>query len=273
MPSSNAPVTGTQADEALVRLVAQRFEAYAGSFHDDQGDGFAYTLKMAHTKRVLALAETICAEEALPREVTLAARLGAQLHDVGRFPQYRQYRTFRDADSANHAALSVTHILREKLLDGAPAHIRRLALGAVYLHNKRALPHLASPALRDAARVVRDSDKLDIYSVMIAHFAQKNPKHPEVALNVIDAPEKYTPAVLDALLGREHGDYRSIVYINDFKLMTIGWLYDLNFRASCRLLHERGYLETLFATLPGDEKVRRFHGQIAADLAERLERA
>lgn len=273
MPPSAEPLTGMQADQALVRLVAQRFEAFAGSFLDDQGDGFAYTLKMAHTKRVLALAETICAEEALPPDVALAARLGAQLHDVGRFPQYRRYRTFRDADSANHAALSVTHILREKLLGGVPAHIRRLALGAVYLHNKRELPRLASSALRDAARVVRDSDKLDIYSVMIAHFSQKNPKHPEVALNVIDEPDKYTPAVLDALLGRKHGDYRTIVYINDFKLMTIGWLYDLNFRASCRLLNERGYLETLFATLPKDEKVGRFHTQIAADLAQRLEHA
>ncbi|HWR04977.1 MAG TPA: HD domain-containing protein [Humidesulfovibrio sp.] len=273
MPCSDEPLVTAQPDEALVRLVGQRFEAFALPFLDDQGDGFAYTLKMAHTKRVLGLAETICAEEALPREVALAARLGAQLHDVGRFPQYRQYRTFRDADSANHAALSVAHILREKLLGGVPARIRRLTLGAVYLHNKRSLPPIASSALRDAARVVRDSDKLDIYSVMIAHFAQKNPKHPEVALNVVDAPDTYTPSVLDALCRRERGDYRTIVYINDFKLMTIGWLYDMNFRASCRLLKERGYLETLFATLPRDEKIDGFHAQINTDLAQRLDHA
>ncbi len=262
-----------QMSDALVRQVAERFESFAGSFQDDQGDGFAYTLKIAHTKRVLGIAETICAEEGLADEPTLAARLAALMHDVGRFPQYRQYRTFRDADSANHAALSVTHVLREKLLEDVPAHIRRLVLGAVYLHNKRDLPQLSSPALRAVAQVVRDSDKLDIYSVMIAHFSQKNPKHPEVALNVLDEPAKYTGPVLDALLNREHGDYRTIVYINDFKLMTIGWLYDLNFRASCRLLKEQGYLDTLFATLPEDGKVALFRKQITTDLAQRLEHA
>lgn len=257
----------------LVSLVAGRFDSYAAGFNDDQGDGFAYALKIAHTRRVLEIAETICAEERLPGDVTLAARLAALMHDVGRFPQYMQYRTFRDADSANHAALSVTHALREKLLDGVPAHIRRMVLGAVYLHNKRTLPSLSSEPLRAVAKVVRDSDKLDIYRVMIAHFSQEKPKHPEVALNVIDDPERYTPAVLSALLARELGDYRSIVYVNDFKLMVVGWLYDLNFASSCRLLHQRGYLDTIFASLPADEHVLSFREHIYTDLAQRLNHA
>lgn len=259
--------------DALVRLVAERFDAFAGGFLDAPGDGFAYNLKIKHTRRVLGLAEDITQAEALPQDQTLAARLAALMHDVGRFPQFLQYKTFRDADSANHAALSVRHALRERLLDDVPAHIRRLVLGAVFLHNKRNLPRITSPALRCVAQVVRDSDKLDIYGVMIAHFAQKKPKHPEVALNVIDAPEKYTPAVLDTLRQRNLGDYRTIVYINDFKLMTIGWLYDLNFRSACRTLHERGYLDTLFDTLPKDESIAAFRRQVDQDIARRIEGA
>lgn len=254
----------------LVRLVAGRFESFAGQFLNDPGDGFAFRLKIAHTKRVLAIAQTIARDEGLPEHLALAAHLAALMHDVGRFPQYRQFRTFRDADSANHAALSVTHTLREKLLADVPADIRRLVLGAIFLHNKRSLPPLASEDLRTVARVIRDSDKLDIYSVMIAHFSQENPEHPEVALNVLDEPEKYTVPVLDALLRRDYGDYRTIVYINDFKLMTIGWLYDLNFRTSCRLLKEHRYLDTLFDTMPRDEKLRLFRQQITEDLARRL---
>lgn len=259
--------------DALVRLVAERFDAFAGGFLDAPGDGFAYSLKIKHTKRVLGIAEGIAQAESLPDDVTLASRLAALMHDVGRFPQYQQYKTFRDADSANHAALSVRHALRSKLLEGVPMHIHRLVLGAVYLHNKRDLPRLGSPSLRTVAQVVRDSDKLDIYSVMIAHFAQEKPKHPEVALNVIDAPDKYTPAVLDALRQRTLGDYRTIVYINDFKLMAIGWLYDLNFRSACRTLHERGYLDTLFDTLPRDENIASFRRQIDKDVARRIEGA
>lgn len=260
-------------NEALVRLVSGRFDSYAAQFLDESGDNFAYRLKIEHTQRVLGITDHIASEEALPKHLCLASRLAALMHDVGRFPQYRQYRTFRDADSANHAALSVSHALRERLLADVPTDIRRLVLGAVFLHNKRTLPPLASHELKTVAQVLRDSDKLDIYSVMIAHFSQANPKHPEVALNVLDEPDKYTEAVLEALLKRDYGDYRWIIYINDFKLMTIGWLYDLNFRSSCRMLQDKGYLNTLFDTLPKHDKILEFRRQIDQDIAQRVKGA
>lgn len=260
-------------NEALVRLVSERLDSYTAHFLDEPGDNFAYRLKIDHTQRVLGIAERIVSEEALPEHLCLASRLAALMHDVGRFPQYRQYHTFRDADSANHAGLSIRHALREKLLCDVPTDIRRLVLGAVFLHNKRSLPSLASHELKTVAQVVRDSDKLDIYSVMIDHFSQTKLQHPEVVLNVLDEPDKYTDAVLEALLKRAHGDYRSIIYINDFKLMIIGWLYDLNFRSSCKILKNKGYLDSLFETLPKHDKILEFRRQITKDIAQRLKGA
>jgi HD domain. len=257
-------------NDMLVRTVAERFDQFTAPFLNAPGDAFAYRLKVDHTMRVLAVAEDIVDAERLPGHLVLASRLAALMHDVGRFPQYRDHRTFRDAVSANHAWLSVRHALRQKLLVGAPPEILRLVLGAVYLHNKRTLPPLPSKDLDTVARVVRDSDKLDIYQVMIDHFSQENPKHPEVAMDVKDEPLAYTRHVAEGLLRREPGDYRDIVYVNDFKLMVIGWLYDLNFRSSCRLLHEKGYVETLFATLPKDPLLDCVRQHVRADLAERL---
>jgi len=260
-------------NDSLVRTVAARFENFAAPFLDAPGDSFAYRLKIDHTLRVLSIAESIAAAEKLPEHLVSACRLAALMHDVGRFPQFREFHTFYDPASANHAALSVRHALRAKLLDGVPAATLRLVLGAVYLHNKRALPPLRSSDLDTVARVVRDSDKLDIYKVMLNHFAQANSEHPEVTLNVKDEPQVYTTAVAEALLRREPGDYREIIYVNDFKLMTIGWLYDLNFRSACRLLNERGYLETLLQSLPQDPLLDRVRQHVRTDLAERLKRA
>jgi len=257
----------------LVLQVADRFESFATAFLNDPGETFAFRLKIEHTKRVLANAEHIAREEGLPDRLVIAGRLAALLHDVGRFPQYREFKTFRDPVSANHAALSVTHILREKLLEGVPGDIKRRVLGAVYLHNKRTLPPLRDKELDTVARVIRDSDKLDIYGVMIAHFAQDKPKHPEIALHVKDVPDAYTTKITDTLLRREPGDYADLVYINDFKLMTIGWLYDLNFRASLRMLKQRGHLDTLFESLPKVPAINAFQKQIDEDLARRLEDA
>jgi hypothetical protein len=259
--------------DALLRAVAARFEDFTTPYLGEPGDGFAYRIKVEHTRQVLAVAEEIIQAEKLTGRIAQAGKLGALLHDVGRFPQFRQYRTFRDADSANHAQLSVRHILREGMLEGTPADIRRLTLGAVYLHNKRVLPPLASDELRTTARIVRDSDKLDIYRIMIDHFTSKTEQNQEVVLHVKDEPGVYSPHVLAAMLRREGCDYMDLVYVNDFKLIIVGWMYDLNFAASWRMLAERAYMDTIFATLPDDAQIATFRKQVHTDLAERLKGA
>jgi hypothetical protein len=256
--------------EALVDLVAQRFRDFADPYLGEPGDDFAYRLKVEHTGRVRAIAEDIAGASAVSDRVRLAASIAAMLHDVGRFPQYKQYRTFRDAESANHALLSVRHALREDMLGPVPKDIRRMVLGAVFLHNVRTLPSNLPPDTLAVARILRDSDKLDIFRVMINHFAQENPEHPEVVLNVQTHPTAYSQAVLEGLLRGETGDYRNIVWVNDFKLMVVGWLYDLNFRRSCQILHDLGYLDTIFDSLPQAPQLLALRRQVMEHLAQRL---
>lgn len=257
-------------NDAQVSMVAERFETYAARFVSQPGDTFAYRLKVDHTERVTAFTETIAREEGLPERLTMACRLAGVLHDVGRFEQYKTFRTFRDAHSANHAALSVKHALREKLLEGVPADIKRLVLGAVFLHNKRSLPQGLPPELDLVSRVVRDSDKLDIYRVMTGHFSNPDPDHPEITFGATEDPQAYSPGIVEALLRHEPGDYRDIVFVNDFMLMVAGWLYDLNFVTSCRILKEHGHIETLFGIMPKLPALRALHEQITSDLAQRL---
>ncbi len=256
--------------EVLVQRVADRFQAFAEPYLNEPGDGFAYRLKIEHTGRVRAIAADIASASGVSERVHLAARIAAVLHDVGRFPQYKQYRTFRDAESANHAGLSVRHALREDMLDSVPRDIRRMVLGAVFLHNVLTLPSTLPADTLAVARILRDSDKLDIYRVMINHFSQESPEHPEVALHLKPHPTAYSQAVLDGLLRGETGDYRNIVWVNDFKLMVAGWLYDLNFRHSCQLLKERGYLDFIFNTLPKDPPLVTLRQRIMDDLARKL---
>lgn len=254
----------------LVGIVARRFKDFTEPYLNEPGDDFAYRLKVDHTNRVCGIATDIASASAVSPRVLLAARIAALLHDVGRFPQYKRYRTFRDAASANHAALSVRHALRAGMLADVPADLRRLVLSAVILHNVRILPTTLPADTLAVARIVRDSDKLDIYRVMIAHFAQEDPEHPEVALDVKRHPTAYTQAVLASLLKGETGDYRHIVWVNDFKLMVVGWLYDLNYRRSCQMLHDLGYMDTIFASLPADPQILALRAQIADHLAHRL---
>lgn len=254
-------------------VVRKRFQAFTSAYLEGAESAFAYRLKIDHTHQVLERATEICASEVLGPEITLAARLGALLHDVGRFPQYREFHTFRDRDSVNHAALSVRHLLRENMLEGIPTAIRRMVVGAVFLHNVRLLPPNLSPGLLATVQVVRDSDKLDILRIMAEHFSQLRTDHPEVALDAKDHPTNYTPAIAESILKRQVSDYRAIVWVNDFKLLIAGWLYDLNTRTACRLMRDSGWLDRIFALLPQDETINKVRTQINADLARRLEGA
>ena len=71
-------------------------------------------LKVEHTYEVAKLCDEIARGEGLsPADVDLAWLCGL-LHDIGRFEQLRQWRTFSDADSCSHAALGI-QVLKDEM--------------------------------------------------------------------------------------------------------------------------------------------------------------
>jgi hypothetical protein len=53
----------------------------------------------------------------------------------------------------------------------------------------------------------------------------------------------------DVLAGRM-GDYREMRWVNDFKLLILGWIRQLNFATSRELVRRRGLAHSLLAMLP-----------------------
>ena len=74
-------------------------------------------MKQEHTgrtcKEILELAEQL----ALDDRQKQIAEVVALFHDVGRFPQFAEYRTFNDAQSIDHSHLGVEILRREGVLD------------------------------------------------------------------------------------------------------------------------------------------------------------
>ena len=70
-------------------------------------------LKIEHTYRVAGLCERIAVSEKLSQEDISLAWLCGMLHDIGRFEQLKNYGTFIDADSIDHALLGAEILLDE----------------------------------------------------------------------------------------------------------------------------------------------------------------
>jgi hypothetical protein len=230
------------------------FDTYIQTFDDIDEDGFRnILLKVEHTRKVCEVMALLAAGEGLtPDEARIAAAV-ALLHDVGRFPQYRRWRTFRDSDSDNHARLGIEVLREQGILDGLPAAEHLIIEEAVRFHNLLALPlRFRSPSAL-FIRLIRDADKLDIWRVFLDYFRQPEDLRPSaVTLGFPDLPE-VTPACVRELAAGRVIRLEDVRVLNDFKLLQISWVYDLNFRSAYSLLRQRGYIAELAATIPLDE--------------------
>lgn len=182
----------------------------------DQEDQRNITVKQVHTHHVCLNAVRIAEDLRLDQQETRLAEAIALFHDVGRFSQYQQYKTFDDSISVNHALIGAKLLAEHNVLQDLPKFDRDIIVRSVTLHNIFSLPNGLDEKSLLFARLIRDADKLDILRVVIEYFEQDESDRAEaVALGLPDLP------------GYSQKD--ALTTQNDFKLLQLAWLYDLNF--------------------------------------------
>jgi HD superfamily phosphodiesterase len=142
------------------------FSRYCSSFSTSvEEDQRNIVLKEVHTHKVCANARLIAQDLSLGGRETLLAEIVALLHDVGRFPQYRKYKTFRDSISENHAVLGAKVLLEQGVLRDFPKREQDIIVRAVTLHNVLTVPEGLDDDTLLFVKLIRDADKLDIWRV------------------------------------------------------------------------------------------------------------
>lgn len=130
-------------------------------------------LKIKHTYEVMHNSEMIANELALSDEQTKLAALIGLLHDIGRFEQIKQYHTFLDKDSVNHALLGV-EILKENnfIRSFIEPGYDDIILCAIANHNKFRIDESVNEECLLQSKIIRDADKLDIFRVNSEHSCE-----------------------------------------------------------------------------------------------------
>jgi len=226
--------------------VRGRFNRYLARYRGADGAFPAmHALKRRHTAHVVADAARVMSAEGWDAPRMALGRTAALLHDIGRFSQFAEFRTFQDGLSVDHAERGCEVLSREGILDGVDEEDRRMLLDAVRLHNRLALPADLAPALAELAHLVRDADKLDIFRVFEEAVAQRQLEaNPEIAWNM-RMEGGVSAAVLAALDAGRSIDYRDVTTFCDFVLVQVSWLTgQLHYAESRRLARERRALET-----------------------------
>ena len=234
------------------------FDSYVEPFLVTDEEGAKnIRLKIEHTRKVCEAMARLSDGEGLSENESLIASAVALLHDVGRFPQYRRWRTFLDSDSDNHARLAIDVIREENVLAGIDRSEQLLIEEAVRFHNMLAPPATVQSPTRKYINLIRDADKLDIWRVFVELLAQPPEERPSAAtLGLDDVPGSVSDACISALNSGSIVRLDTISCFNDFKLLQISWVYDLTYRTARRILRERGYIQALAATLPERDDLR-----------------
>lgn len=234
----------------MIDLLTQRFRDFTDGYRINGALQPMHQLKLEHTIRVAADARAIASGEGWPEEEVCLAEAVGLFHDIARFPQFEQYRSFSDADTVDHGDLGVQTLNSERLLDGVPAEQCALILHAVQYHNKKDLPRVLTAHEEKHLRLIRDADRLDIFficwdSIKTGHIHD----HPEIIMN-IDFYGEPTPAVIEQFERGERIDYRRMKSTADRFVLQLSWMHDLSYAATKRLVRERRIIEKFAEVLP-----------------------
>ena len=227
------------------------FEEYTLQFYsDDPIVQENMDLKREHTLKVCEAIVDIGRSLDLSQDDLCVAESAALLHDIGRFEQFKQYKTFADYKSEDHAALGVTIIQANHVLSDLESDTARLIVRAVKYHNRAALPSGEEERSLFFLKLLRDADKVDIWRVVTDYYQNAGCKRNKaIELDLPDSPQ-ISDSVYKTLMNGKLVQMSDLKTLNDFKMLQIGWIYDINFPRTVQIIRENKYLEKIRDVLP-----------------------
>jgi hypothetical protein len=245
------------------------FKQYVASYYELPGDGLMpILLKEQHTKRTCKEIVLLGRKSGMSDEDLLLAETAALFHDIGRFPQWKNYSTFNDSASEDHAVLGLEVISQHEILMGLRAEDRELIQIAIRHHNVRRLPLNLSQRQDFFSRLLRDADKLDIWRLVITELEGCG-NLVETLAGVIPISSSINRKIVTELMERKVPDFSSVRNRNDMILLRLGWVFDLNFSISCRQVLERHYVERLCSNLPARKEIQEVEESLISYLNNR----
>ena len=195
--------------------------------------GSSCLLKIHHTFRVEELCERIARSLSLSEEDVKLAKLSGLLHDIGRFEQWKNYQTFNDVDSIDHAELALSILSKDNYLEKylTDSSLKETLFNSIYYHNKFELSETLSDRDRLFCNIIRDADKIDIlYLYTIGE------------IKVDTQNEALSPKIYDDLLNGKQIKRSDKKTKADILSVSLGFIFDINYTESFQILEEKDYL-------------------------------
>ena len=206
----------------------KEFTTYTNSFLEY---GEKITLKIEHTKRVVDLSEFLAKTINLNEEEIYVAKLIGLLHDIGRFKQWKEYKTFADSKSIDHADLGVD-ILKDNNYLRKYNRLKEyddIILDSIKYHNKLNIPTNLSKDKEKFIKLIRDADKIDILYLYTTR---------DISLEL---DNEFSNDIYNSLINRKAINRKKVKNVTDRLSISLGFIFDINYYDSFKYLKEKNY--------------------------------
>jgi putative nucleotidyltransferase with HDIG domain len=241
----------------IVGAMKDWFSSYVKTFKQgDKNFQENIILKEKHTMQVCKEILNIGEQLGLNDNELCLAEIIALFHDIGRFEQYARYKTFVDRQSEDHAELGMKILKRNNVLSGFDDPAKSLVFRTIRYHNRVSLPQNETEPCLFFTKLLRDADKLDIWRVVTDYYHRKDGgRNSAIELGLPDT-SGFSGEVYRDLIHKRIVDVGHVKNLNDFKLLQIGWIFDINFEPTFHSIRSRRYLEMIRDVLPETKKIQ-----------------
>lgn len=248
------------------------FDNYVKSFYSN--DEFVQKnikLKKEHTKRVCCNAIMISQDIKLNDMDKNIVELSALFHDIGRFEQFRVYRTFNDNLSENHALLGVKILKQQAILGKLDLKVQEYILKAIEYHNKFKIPvDEKDKNTIEFAKIIRDADKLDIYKVVTDYYKEAEDKKNTAIELGLPNTNGYSKELVIDILNHRNSSNKYIKNRNDIRLIKLSWIFDINFHISLRYIAKKEYIEKTLDSMPKTQEMTNIKANLYEYINKRI---
>ena len=212
----------------------KEFENYVSNYdHDIDGvnNKHHHTFRVVDiTKRILGTLDVSKSDEELALKCSL-------LHDIARFKQITEYGTFIDSLSFDHGNMGEKILLENNYISKYEEDKTKqnIILAAVRNHNKFKIEDGLDEKTTFFCKIVRDADKIDIIR--------------KQGLFSLENDSKMNEKICESLLNNKMVENDDVKSKADNALRQLGFVFDLNFTESYRIIKEEKIVEGIIDNL------------------------
>lgn len=200
-----------------------------------------------HSQRVSEHCKNIALANKVDTELITLAEFAGLTHDLGRFTQWQEYKTFDDAKSFDHAHKSADILFNSLIYKFNIPRTHDLMLkSAIKNHNKNIVK-------KDnlLGKILRDADKIDILYMLSNKEIILDEDNKKISSSVDNAFWKHT--TIDKSNTRSY---------EDKIIMKLAFVFDLNYETSFKYLTDNNIIDKIYDNLKYKDIIKKYYKEV-----------